>query len=167
VTLDEVNALDGDAFVGALGAIFEHSPWVPERTWARRPFRSVEALHGALCATVAAAGTARQLDLIRAHPDLAGRAALRGELSEASAREQHGAGLDQCSPAEFARLNELNAAYRARFGFPFIVAVCGHGRASIIANLEARLGHTRVDEIAEALRQIEWIARGRLDELIR
>lgn len=166
MTLDALNHSPPEAFVAALGGIFEHSPWVAERVAAQRPFASVEALHAAMCRAVAEAGGTLQMALIRAHPQLAGKAAIRGELTEASTNEQRGAGLDQCTPEEFADITRLNADYEARFGFPFILAVKGHTRASIIANMRARIAHGREAEIAEALKQIERIARFRLDALL-
>ena len=166
MTLDSLNRADPDAFVAALAGIFEHSPWVAERVLAQRPFADVDALHAAMCAAVADAGETLQMALIRAHPQLAGKAAIRGELTESSTNEQRGAGLDQCSPEEFAEITQLNADYDARFGFPFILAVKGHTRSSILANMRARLGHDRDAEIAEALKQIERIARFRLEALL-
>ena len=109
---------------------------------------------------------ALQMALIRAHPQLAGKAAIRGDLTESSTNEQRGAGLDQCTPAEFAEITRLNADYDARFGFPFILAVKGHTRSSILANMRVRLDHERDAEIAEALKQIERIARFRLEALL-
>jgi 2-oxo-4-hydroxy-4-carboxy-5-ureidoimidazoline decarboxylase len=164
--LHELNSASAGEFTAALAGIFEHSPWVPERTCARRPFGSVAELHEALCATLAQADDAAKLALIRAHPELAGKAAVRRELTEASTREQSGAGLDQCTPEEFARVGELNRAYTARFGFPFILAVRGYDRAGILSQLERRLGNTREAEFAEALRQIERIALFRLNDLL-
>ena len=166
MTLDQLNALDREAFTRALGAVFEHSPWVAERAWPQRPFASLEALHAAMCEAVRQAGPAAQLNLIRAHPQLAGKAAIAGELSADSAREQRGAGLDQCSPEEYLRLTELNAHYQARFGFPYILAVRGHTRTSILADLAARLPKARQAEMLEALRQIERIAALRLADLV-
>ncbi len=164
--LDELNALARAAFVARLGGVFEHSPWVAEGAWPRRPFADVGALHAAMCAAVAAAGEAPQLALISAHPELAGGAAIRGELTDASTREQRGAGLDQCSPDEYARLTALNAQYGAKFGFPVIIAVRGHTRTSIIEAMATRLGNDRATELAEALKQIERIARFRLEAMI-
>lgn len=166
MTLDQLNAMDGESFTRALGAVFEHSPWVAERAWPQRPYASVEALHAAMCEVVRQAGPAAQLALIRAHPQLAGKAAIAGELSADSAREQRGAGLDQCSPEEYLRLTELNARYQARFGFPYILAVRGHTRASILADLAARLPNARQVEMGEALRQIERIAGFRLADMM-
>lgn len=166
MTLDHLNALSDSAFVATLAGIFEHSPWVAEAVAPLRPFGSVEALHRAMCAAVAKALPARQLALIRAHPQLASKAAIAGELTAASSQEQAGAGLLHCSAEEYARLNELNAAYQQRFGFPYILAVRGHNPASIIANLAMRLRHESSIEHAEALRQIERIADFRLRDLL-
>ncbi len=166
MTLDQLNALYRAEFTRALGAIFEHSPWVPERVADARPFADVRALHAAMCAAVRAASEGERMALIRAHPQLAGKAAIRGELTAHSAREQSGAGLDQCSPEEYARLTELNAAYDARFGFPFIIAVKGHTRASIIEHMARRVSGAREVEVDEALRQIERIAAFRLGALL-
>lgn len=165
--LEQLNRLSRDEFAACLGGIFEHSPWIPAAAWATRPYATVAGLHAAMCQVLAQADDEAKLALIRAHPELAGRAAVRGELTEASTREQRGAGLDQCSAAEYAELNRLNAAYNARFGFPFILAVRGHARASILANMAARLDHPRELEMATAIAQIERIAALRLDDLIR
>jgi 2-oxo-4-hydroxy-4-carboxy-5-ureidoimidazoline decarboxylase len=166
MTLNELNQLDQQNFTRTLADIFEHSPWVAERAWSKRPFASVDDLHAAMCLTLAAADDAAKLGLIRAHPRLAGKAAIRGELTEASTQEQAGAGLGQCSPEEFTEITALNDAYDLGFGFPFILAVRGHNRASIIANMRARIGNERDAEIAEALRQIERIAALRLADRI-
>lgn len=167
LALDALNAMDAAAFTAALGDVFEHSPWIAREAAARRPYASVDALHAAMVAVVDRAGADAQLALIRAHPELAGRAAIRGEITETSTREQRGAGLDQCSPEEFATLTALNHAYRARFNMPFVVAVKGLSRTDIIAAMRARLDHAPADEIAEALRQIARIARFRLDDRVR
>ena len=166
MTLDELNAMDAGAFNTALAGIFEHSPWAAEAVVAQRPFASVADLHAAMCAAVAAAEPPLQMRLIRAHPQLAGKAAIRGELTAASTSEQRGAGLDQCSAEEFGEITQLNSAYDQRFGFPFILAVKGHTRGSIIVNMRERLANARAGEIAEALRQIGRIARFRLDAMI-
>jgi 2-oxo-4-hydroxy-4-carboxy-5-ureidoimidazoline decarboxylase len=162
---DLLSHLPREDFVAALGGVFEHSPWVAEAAWAQRPFASIEALHGVMCAVVDAAGSARQLALVKAHPELAGKAAVRGELTPESSREQSGAGLDLCSPQEFEKLQALNHAYREKFGFPFILAVRGYDRAGVLANFEARVQHAAADELRESLRQIYRIARFRLDDL--
>ncbi len=166
IRLAELNGMTQAGFRDALADIFEHSPWVPERAWAQRPFGDVDQLHRALCGVVAHADPREQQALIDAHPQLAGKAAIRGELTDASRQEQAGAGLDQCSADEFAKITRLNDAYMARFGFPFILAVRGHTRASIIDALATRLGQAREREFAEALQQIARIARFRLAERI-
>ena len=166
IALTELNAMSVPQFTAALAAIFEHSPWVAERVAAQRPFASRLDLHAAMCDVVVQASTAEQLDLIRAHPELAGRAAVRKELTADSTREQQGAGLDACSPEEFARLQELNRRYHEKFGFPFIVAVRGHDRAAILAALEARQRNANDEEFRTALQQIERIAFFRLNELV-
>jgi 2-oxo-4-hydroxy-4-carboxy-5-ureidoimidazoline decarboxylase len=166
MTVDELNALDRDAFVATLAAIYEHSPWVADDVAPLRPFAGIDELHAAMSKAVVDAGEDAQLTLLRAHPQLAGKAALRGELTQDSTREQQGAGLDQCSPEEYAQLHALNAQYEQRFGFPFILAVRGHTRTSILANMAARIDHTRDDEFAEALHQVDRIARFRLEALL-
>lgn len=165
-TLQQINAMDRATFTRTLGGIFEHSPWIAEAAWTRRPFASVAGLHAAMLAELDAGGESAQLALIRAHPELAGKAAVRGELTEESKSEQRGAGLDQCSPEEFARLTELNAAYGAKFGFPFILAVRGHTRESVLANMAARIDNDPAVELRTALEQIARIGELRLNDLI-
>jgi 2-oxo-4-hydroxy-4-carboxy-5-ureidoimidazoline decarboxylase len=166
MTLAEINALDRAGFVKQLGGIVEHSPWIAEDAWPRRPFASVDALHAAMVAALMAAPVDTQMVVVRAHPELAGKAAIRGEMTADSKLEQGGAGLNQCSPQEFARLTALNRAYKAKFGFPFIVAVKGLDRAAIIKQFEARLGHDRATEFGEALAQIGRISRLRLATML-
>ena len=166
VSLAELNAATREAFVGHLGGVFEHSPWVAERAYDRRPFATREALHAAMVAAVEEAGSERQLALLRAHPELAGRAAVRGEMTAFSTREQGGSGLLDCSPEELAWLQELNRAYTEKFGFPFIIAVRGLDRGAIIEAFERRLGNGREAEIGEALRQIASITGFRLAGLV-
>ena len=164
--LAELNALDRDGFVAALGSVAEHSPWVVAETWARRPFASVDELVEALHATMSAAPQERQLVLIRAHPDLAGRAAIAGDLTDASAREQASAGLDRLTPADYQRFHHLNDAYRDRFGFPFIICVREHAKESILEAFETRLHHEPAAEIATAVDQIGRIVRLRVLDLV-
>lgn len=166
MTLAGINALDEAEFVAALGAVFEHSPWIAQRVFAARPFASVDALHRAMMAEVERGSDAERLALIRAHPELAGRAAIRGELTVESAREQSGAGLAECSPDEYARLTDLNARYLARFRFPFVLAVKGYDRAGIIDEFARRLDNDRDSELAESIAQIARIARFRLEALV-
>ena len=164
--LDELGELPREAFVAALGTVFEHSPWVAERAWEQRPFADIDALHAVMTQAVDQSDASLQLALINAHPELAGKAAVRGELTLESTREQSGAGLDQCSPEEFEALQALNSAYREAFGFPFILAVRGYDRAGIIEQMRRRVDHDRATEIRESLAQIYRIARFRLDDLI-
>jgi N-carbamoyl-L-amino-acid hydrolase len=171
MTLSDLNRLDPAAFAAALHGIYEHSPWIPERAAARRPFASLAALKLALQDAVSLAGDDEQLSLLRAHPELAGKAAIAGALTAESTGEQAASGLDRCSPDEYAALHELNAAYNARFGFPFILAVkgpTGRGltRQAIIATFRRRLGNGLHDEMAEALRQVHRIAEIRLNGLL-
>lgn len=166
MTLAQINALAEPDFVRALGGIFEHSPWVAQRAFAARPFASVDALNAAMVAAVDRATEEQKLALLRAHPELAGKAAVRGEMTADSVSEQTGAGLAQCSPEEFARLTELNARYNARFGFPFILAVKGFDRAGIIAEFARRATRDRPTEFAECLAQVARIARLRLEMLV-
>jgi 2-oxo-4-hydroxy-4-carboxy-5-ureidoimidazoline decarboxylase len=166
MTLAQVNSLDRERFVAALGEVFEHSPWVAEAAWSMRPFATVDGLHAAMVAAMHSASEPAQLALIRAHPELAGKAAIRGELTADSETEQSGAGLDRCSPAEYARLQELNRAYNEKFGFPFIIAVKGLDRTAIIGRFAERVGRDRAQEFDEALQQIARIAWFRLEGLI-
>jgi 2-oxo-4-hydroxy-4-carboxy-5-ureidoimidazoline decarboxylase len=163
MTVTELQALDGEAFAAAFGGIFEHSPWVAERAFAAGPFASVDALHAAMLRVLHDAPREKQLALLRAHPELAGKAAIRGELTADSTREQSGAGLDRCSPEEFAQITALNARYNATFGFPFIIAVKGLDRAAILREFARRAGNAPDAEFAEALKQVARITRFRLD----
>jgi 2-oxo-4-hydroxy-4-carboxy-5-ureidoimidazoline decarboxylase len=153
-------------FVAILGDVFEHSPWVADEAWAPAPYAGVDGLHEAMVGAVRRAGPDRQLTLIRAHPDLAGKAAVAGDLTEDSRREQAGAGLDQCTAEEFARFQTLNDRYKDKFGFPFIIAVKGAGRAEILDSFAERLQNDRNTEFNRALDEIARIARFRLDALL-
>jgi OHCU decarboxylase len=166
IRVETLNSMPACEFVATLGGIFEKSPWVAERAVPMRPFASGVKLHEAMCALVQHASREEQLALIRAHPELAGRAAIRGELTPESTREQQGAGLSACSPEEFERLHALNKAYSARFDFPFILAVKGHTRESVIEAMERRLSHGIQEERAAALQEIYRIARFRLADLL-
>jgi 2-oxo-4-hydroxy-4-carboxy-5-ureidoimidazoline decarboxylase len=166
MTLWEVNRISSGAFTTALGGIFEHSPWVAERASAARPFAGIAELHDAMMAAVRAASEEMQLALIRAHPELAGKDAIRGQLTPDSALEQSRAGLNQCSADELARLSALNTAYNARFGFPFILAVKGYDRADVLREFARRVECDREAEREEALAQIAQITRSRLDALL-
>jgi 2-oxo-4-hydroxy-4-carboxy-5-ureidoimidazoline decarboxylase len=146
--------------------VFEHSAWIAERAWRLRPFASVDVLHGAMTRVVREASREERLALLRAHPDLAGRAARAGDLSAASRDEQASAGLDRLTEAEYERFGRLNAAYRDKFGFPFVIAVRTHDKAAILAAFERRLEHTLDQELEAALVQVATITRLRLDALV-
>ncbi len=172
LTLDTLNRADLGTFVRLLDGIYEHSPWIPERSFARRPasgFVHLAQLERALVEVVREASEAEQLSLIRAHPELAGKAMVAKSLTAESTGEQNRAGLTACTPQEFAQLQALNAAYNQRFGWPFILAVRGPRgegltRAQIIATFERRGHGTREFEFAECLRNIHRIAQIRLNE---
>jgi 2-oxo-4-hydroxy-4-carboxy-5-ureidoimidazoline decarboxylase len=166
LTLPEVNALDQDVFVAALGGLFEGPPWIVQEAWQVRPFASLDALHAALCRVMEDAPVGRQVALLREHPDLVGRAALAGTLSPASTGEQAAAGLDRLTPDEIATFQRLNAEYHERFGFPFVTCVRAHKKESILAGFAARLGHTREQEIATALGEVAKICRLRLYDTV-
>jgi 2-oxo-4-hydroxy-4-carboxy-5-ureidoimidazoline decarboxylase len=151
-----------DEFVAMLGGVFEHSPWIAERAYSARPFATVDELHRAMVAVVAAAGPEARLALIRAHPELAGKEAEAGTMTADSVGEQSSAGLDRCTPEELARLRAGNRAYREKFGFPFIMAVRGRTRAEILSAMEARVRGARDEELARCLAEIAKIAQLRL-----
>lgn len=165
LTLTDLSRMPQEEFTTRLGAIFEHSPWIAEGAWPGRPFANVGQLYNAMLAVLDAASDADRLALICAHPELAGKEAASGTLTHASTNEQRGAGLDQCSADELARLRALNAAYRKRFGFPFVIAVKGLSRYQIMDAIECRLENPRETEFAACLTEIGKIARFRLDAL--
>ena len=167
ISLPDLNGLDRTGFTRLLGEVFEHSPWVAERAWTRRPFASIDALHAAMLGAVRAAGADEQVALIRAHPELAGREAAEGTLTADSTSEQGRLGFTALSRAEIERVERANRAYREKFGFPCIVALRLHAtRESVIAEMERRAGNDRAAEVAAALQQIGHITRGRLDKVI-
>lgn len=161
MTIDDVNSRDRPGFVEAVGYVFEDSPWVAERAWARRPFATVDALQEAMVSEVASATAEEQLALLCAHPDLGARA----KMSDASTVEQVQSGLASLTRSELECLTALNAAYRDKFGFPFVYAVRGATKKDILNALEKRLPATREAELEEALRQVYRIARFRLEGL--
>lgn len=165
VPLEQLNALDCDAFVARLGAIYEHSPWVAQGAWTARPFAALDALSAAMQDVVLRAPRERQLALIRAHPELQGKVAQPAALTGASRSEQRGAGLERCTPEDAARLQVLNRAYRERFGFPFVVAVRGLDAARILGRMESRLANAPEQEFQTCLEEIGRIARFRLDSI--
>ncbi len=160
--------IEKDVFMATYGGIYEHSPWIADAAWQKKEdsnLDTVEALHDAMRTAVDDAEEAAKLKLICAHPDLAGKAAVRGDLTSESRSEQKGAGLDACTPEEFAEFQTLNKAYKQKFGFPFIIAVKGHDRHSILAAFRARLNNDRAREFETALNQIHKIAGFRLADL--
>ena len=166
LSIEEVNRMDHGEFVSRFGAVFERSPWVAEGAWERRPFDDLDGLHGAFVRSVRDAPEDRRVALIRAHPDLAGKAALAGELTDESAHEQASAGLDRLSPEEYERFHRLNAAYREKFGLPYVVCVRDNTKETIFAGAERRLANTREQEIEAALAEISRIGRLRLEDLV-
>lgn len=161
-SLDDLNRATAGDFAAAVGDTFELAPWVAEAAAARRPFATVTALHQAMMGAVRAAPRERQLAFVCGHPDLAGKAARAGDLTEESRHEQASVGLDALPEEEFARFHRLNDAYTAKFGFPFIVCVRRHTRDSILEQFERRLGHDAATEFAMALQEIFFITRLRL-----
>lgn len=163
------STLDRDAFVAHFGDIYEHSPWVAELTWEAGiggDQDSPDGLAEAMSQCLVSAPAERQLEVIRAHPDLAGKAAKTGELTDDSTKEQAGAGLDQCSAEEYERFHRYNEAYKERFGFPFVMAVKGSDRHKILAAFETRLHHSPEEERRTAIEQINRIARLRLADRV-
>lgn len=160
--------MNREDFIACYGGVYEHSPWIAARLWDETGGavpRNAAELAGAMAAILDKAGDEEKLALLRAHPDLAGKAALAGNLTEASRKEQAGAGLDQCSQEELDRFTALNAAYVEKFGFPFIVAVRGLDRAAILEQFARRLEHDRDAEFQTALGEVNKIARLRLEAL--
>src|ERR1700679_3154854 len=166
ISLEELNVLGQDGFVCRVGPVFEHSPWIAEAAWSKRPFADSESLRHALCETVDHAADAKKLALIRAHPDLAGRAALTRTLTRESAHEQTAAGLNRLSPEEIIFFKERNAAYQEKFGFPFVICARLNKKEAMLQGLELRLKNSREVEVETALAEIFKIAELRLHDLI-
>jgi 2-oxo-4-hydroxy-4-carboxy-5-ureidoimidazoline decarboxylase len=166
ISLDDLNRADKRAFIAALGDIFENAPWVAEAVLAKRPFASLAALFEAMTAAVSSSSREMQLALIFGHPDLAGKAARTGDITVHSRAEQSSAGLDRLTEAEFAAFHRLNDSYRAKFGFPFIICVRRHSKASILSEFERRLALDNDAEIKTALTEIFRIVALRLDQRV-
>jgi len=169
LTLEQLNAATQEEFTRLLDGTYEHSPWIASAAWPKRPFASLAALKLAMVEVVRSVGREAQVKLVRAHPELAGKAMVAKTLTAESTNEQGGAGLTNCTPEEFAKINKLNADYNAKFGFPFILAVrgprgTGLSKAEIIATFERRLEHHPDYELAECVRNIHRIAELRLDD---
>jgi 2-oxo-4-hydroxy-4-carboxy-5-ureidoimidazoline decarboxylase len=163
ISLATLNIVPKSQFVSLLGDIVEHSPWVAERAFAGRPFASVEELHVGLMDCVRNASSDEKIALFNRHPELAGKEAVAGVMTENSTSEQRRLGLDRLPPVEFERLDRLNRGYRARFGFPFIAAVrLHHNLDSLMRQFEYRLRNDVASEIDATLNQISAIVFGRL-----
>jgi 2-oxo-4-hydroxy-4-carboxy-5-ureidoimidazoline decarboxylase len=166
MTLSQLNTLSREEFVRVVGPVFEHSPWIAEAGWDKKPFADLEQLHDALMRVVRDSGEARQVGLIQAHPDLVGRAALADTLTPESNREQASAGLGKLSPEEIAAFQKNNHAYSDKFGFPFVICARLNKKEAILKGFELRLKNSREAEVATALEEIGKIARLRLQDLI-
>jgi 2-oxo-4-hydroxy-4-carboxy-5-ureidoimidazoline decarboxylase len=166
LTLADLNRMTAADFAAALGGIFEHSPWVAERVAAKRPFSSLDSLHGALVAAMWAASESEKLALLRAHPQLAGKEADAGTLTAHSTDEQDSVGLTRLSAEEKAKIVSLNAAYLQQHGFPFIIAVKLRSKRQIFAAFEARVNNPHDIEFGTALGEVGKIARIRLEALL-
>ncbi|SDX78762.1 2-oxo-4-hydroxy-4-carboxy-5-ureidoimidazoline decarboxylase [Paenibacillus sp. CF384] len=162
ISLWQLNTLSKEMFVGQIGGVFEHSPWIAEKAWEARPFHSVNELHEAMLDVVRQAPEDQVTELLRAHPDLAARMT----MTSYSSAEQQGAGLHELSPDEYKRFAQLNAAYTTQFGFPFIMAVRGRTKADLLAAMQERLQHSTVQERRQALLEIQRITQLRLMDVI-
>lgn len=167
--MTDIHEMNREAFIETFGGVYEHSPWIAEHTWDKGLTvreNSANGLRAAMADVIDAAGREPQLSLLRAHPDLAGKLAVRGELTAESTSEQASAGLDKCTQAEFDELQDLNNRYKERFGFPYILAVKGRNVPEILENFRTRVENGEDQEFAEALRQVHRIALLRLADLI-
>jgi 2-oxo-4-hydroxy-4-carboxy-5-ureidoimidazoline decarboxylase len=161
-----INAMDRAAFVEKFGGIFENSSWVAEQAWARRPFADVDTMHAAMVDVAKFASAPRQLALLQAHPDLAGKEAKAGAMTASSVTEQASAGLNALSKEEMTQVSDLNAAYKAKFGFPFIIAVRMHSKEGIFFEFSRRLRNDTATEYANDLQNVYAITRLRLAKLL-
>jgi len=166
VDMAPINAMDRAAFVEKFGGIFENSPWVAEKAWEKRPFASLDDMHAAMVGVAKYAPAAMQLALLQSHPDLAGKEAQAGTMTASSVSEQASAGLNALSHEEMVRISDLNAAYRKKFGFPFIIAVRMHTREGILFEFNRRLQNDTQTEFANDLQNVYIITRLRLNKLL-
>ena len=164
VALDYLNATGRTGFERSIGALFEKNAWVAARTFDKRPFSGLEDLYKAMTSVISQASPAEQLELIQSHPELVGREAVSGTLSNQSHQEQAKAGLTNLSPVEVAQFNDYNRAYRAKFGFPFIICARKHHKSTILAAFPVRMQHDRDEEIRIALDEICQILEFRLKD---
>jgi 2-oxo-4-hydroxy-4-carboxy-5-ureidoimidazoline decarboxylase len=165
-TLEALNQLAENEFISTLAGIFEHSPWVAEQALTARPFQSLDDLHKHMQNIVRQSPEQQRLTLIRNHPELAGKEAERGELTQDSKNEQAGAGLNHCSAEELQQLRSLNQQYQDKFGFPFVIAVKGLTRYDILEAMQQRISNSYEQEFANSIEQIGRIAAFRLRQLI-
>ena len=165
-SLSEINSLSREEFVRVVGPIFEHSPWIAEAASAARPFEDLDHMHRALCQTVENADPEQKLALIRAHPDLVGRAALTGSLTSQSSSEQKQAGLTSLTAEEIQQFQRFNAHYREKFGFPFVICARLNKKAAILDGFARRVQNSREQEIKTALEEISKIAYLRLKDIV-
>ncbi len=165
-SLQQINDYTPEQFSAAFGAVYEHSPWIAQRAFARRPFADASQLYLGLYGVVRSASEGEQVALLNAHPELAGKEAQAGSLTSASTHEQSGAGMNALSPEEFAELQLLNRRYREQFGFPFIICVRLNSRQAVFAALRGRLHNSRDQELNNALSQVGDIARLRVLDLL-
>jgi 2-oxo-4-hydroxy-4-carboxy-5-ureidoimidazoline decarboxylase len=161
-----VNAMDRAAFVQKFGGIFENSPWVAEQAWEKRPFASLDEMHAAMVAVAKYAPATLQLTLLQSHPDLAGKEAQTGAMTASSVAEQASAGLNALTHDEMAQISNLNAAYKKKFGFPFIIAVRMHTKEGILFEFNRRLQNDTQTEFANDLQNVYIITRLRLNKLL-
>lgn len=166
ISLQSLNTLDRAGFVAICGRFFEHSPWIADRTWPTRPWASREALHAAMCATLSVARLDEKIALIAAHPDLVGKAALAGQLTAESTREQAAAGLGTLTADEVTLFQKYNSQYREKFAFPFVICARENKKAAILKAFPIRLNNSRVQEVETAIKEIEKIAKLRLFDAI-
>ncbi len=166
ISVQQINTLDQDTFVATLGFLFEGSPWIAAQAWHARPFSGLEHLHESLCSVMYNAAVEQKVALIRAHPDLAGKAAIAGTLGPESTREQSLGGLDRLTVDELATFTHLNQIYREKFEFPFVICVRENSRDRILASFAVRLQNSPEQEIATALDEIAKIAYLRLLDVV-
>jgi 2-oxo-4-hydroxy-4-carboxy-5-ureidoimidazoline decarboxylase len=166
IDMAAINAMDQAAFTAKFGGIFENSPWVAEQAWEKRPFASVNDMHAAMVDIAKFATAPRQLALLQSHPDLAGKEAQAGAMTASSVTEQASAGLNALSKEEMADISALNAAYKKKFGFPFIIAVRMHTKEGIFFEFRRRLNNDTVTEFANDLQNVYIITRLRLAKML-
>jgi 2-oxo-4-hydroxy-4-carboxy-5-ureidoimidazoline decarboxylase len=166
VDIAPINAMDRAAFVQKFGGIFENSPWVAEKAWEKRPFASLDDMHAAMVAVAKNAPVTKQLALLQSHPDLAGKEAQAGTMTASSVAEQASVGLNALSHADMVHISDLNAAYKKKFGFPFIIAVLMHTKEGILFEFNRRLQNDTQTEFANDLQNVYIITRLRLNKLL-